>query len=94
MPIPTKDEFRAEFHKLQKQKAELELQLEPLKEKYEAARERERQFYEKEVKPHEEAQRVVKDVLADCNTAIGQIVRYLRDGKGVAETGDPADFAA
>lgn len=94
MPIPTKDEFRAEFHKLKARQAELEAQLAPLTEKYDAAREQERLFVERTVKPAELAMQPIRDELHEVNAQMGQIVRFLRDAKGVAETGDPADFAA
>lgn len=88
MPIPTKDEFRAEFHQLRKQQAELEAELKPLTEAYDAARELERQFYEENVKPAIEAMAPTKDKLHDVNSQIGQIVKFLRGANGIAQTGE------
>lgn len=93
MPIPTKDEFRAEFHKLDAEANALEVALAPARQAYEAAREAERQFYLANVKPYEDAMRPIADQLHAINMQKGEIVRYLRDSKGVAFTGSAADFA-
>ncbi len=89
MPIPTKEEFRAEFHKLRARQAELEAKLKPLQTKYDEARELERQFVEEYVRPHELALKPLAGELHDVNAELGQIVRYLRDASGIAQTGDP-----
>lgn len=89
MPIPTKQEIRAEFHKLKAKQAELEAKLKPLQKKYDEARELERLFVEKTVKPHELAMKPLAGQLYDVNAQLGEIVRYLRDASGIAQTGDP-----
>ena len=94
MPIPTKDEFRAEFHKLKAKQAELEAALVKPQADYDAARELERQFFEENVRPKIDAMQPLKDELHQVNSELGQIVRYLRGANGIAETGDPAEFAA
>ena len=93
MPIPTKDEFRAEFHKLDAEAVTLEAKLAPARDRYEAAREAERQFYLANVKPYEDAMKPIAEQLHAVNMQKGEIVRYLRDAKGVAFTGNAADFA-
>ncbi len=93
MPIPTKEEFRAEFHRLDVEAKRLEAELAPKREAYEAAREAERKFYLQHVKPYEDALKPIADALHEVNKQKGDIVRYLRDARGVAFTGDAADAA-
>lgn len=90
MAFPNQDEMRIEFHKLHAQEEKLKADLQPLLDTYNGLREQEGIFHIEKVQPAIDAMAKIRAELFKVQNQRAQIVRFLRDGTGIANTGDPA----
>ena len=85
-----KDEMRARFHAAQARQAEIEEAAAPLRTKYEKIRADITKIETEKLAPIAEELREIEAELFEVKNEIGGCVRFLRDGTGMAATGDPA----
>lgn len=94
MPMPSKEDFKAEFHKLKGDEAALLAQLEPIQAKYHAVTEEAERHRDQYIKPIITEMKPLKDQLHDVQMEMAQIVKFLRGSNGIADTGDAPPPAA